>query len=283
MIQELIEMINQLGSLLKAFKIDLIFSIIINIIIVVALFKLTDIFISKLKSKTKGLENSILSGHIIPIFDKLIKFLILFFVVASLLQSNGYSITSLIAGFGITGLAVGFAAQQTVADFFGTLAIIADKMYKIGDYVRIGDVEGTVEDINLLSTKVRTLDNFLVIVPNNCISNTNITNITRAKKRRINEVFGVTYDTSDKKLLEAIEIIKAVCDEHEEVHKDAVVFTEKLSSSSIDIKLLAYTKTNNYNKFMQIKSEIILEVVKRFRKAGISFAFPSQSVYIEKK
>ena len=283
MVEEILEMINQLSSLLKAFKIDLIFSIIVNVIIIVALFKVTDLFIGKLKEKTKGLDNSILSGHLIPILEKLIKLLVVFFVVASLLQSNGYSITSLIAGFGITGLAVGFAAQQTVADFFGTLAIIADKMYKIGEYVKINDVEGVVEDINLLSTKIRTLDNFLVIVPNNLVSNTTVTNVTRAKKRRINEVFGVTYDTSDKKLQEAIEIIKAVCEEHEDVHKDAVVFTEKLSSSSIDIKLLAYTRTNNYNRFMQIKSEIILEVVKRFRKAKISFAFPSQSIYIEKK
>ena len=283
MIDEILRMIDQLGALLKAFKIDLIFSIIVNVIIIVALFKLTDLFIGKLKEKTKGLDNSILSGHLIPILEKLIKLLVVFFVVASLLQSNGYSITSLIAGFGITGLAVGFAAQQTVADFFGTLAIIADKMYKIGEYVKINDVEGVVEDINLLSTKIRTLDNFLVIVPNNLVSNTTVTNVTRAKKRRINEIFGVTYDTSDKKLQEAIEIIKAVCEEHEDVHKDAVVFTERLSSSSIDIKLLAYTRTNNYNRFMQIKSEIILEVVKRFRKAKISFAFPSQSIYIEKK
>ncbi len=283
MLKDFLEMIDQVQNVFKTLKIDLFFSLVINLVIVFALFKLTDIFIGKLKTKIKGSDTSILSGHLIPILEKLIKFLVLFFVVASFLQSNGYSITSLIAGFGITGLAVGFAAQQTVADFFGTLAIIADKMYKIGDYIRIGDAEGTVEDINLLSTKIRTLDNFLVIVPNNSISNTTIINISRAKKRRINEVFGVTYDTSDEKLQKAIEIIKQICAERDDVHSNPIVYTEALASSSINIKLWAYTKTNDYFKFAQIKSEIILEVVKRFREEGISFAFPSQSIYIEKK
>ena len=224
-----------------------------------------------------------LSGHLIPILDKIIKFLILFFILASFLQSNGYSITSLIAGFGITGLAVGFAAQQTIADFFGTLAIIADKIYKLGDYVKIGDVEGTVEDINLLSTKIRTLDDFIVSIPKNNISATVITNISKANKRRINEVFGVTYDTSDEKLRQAIEIIKDVCSQDNRLHKNPVVVTETLSASSIDIRLYAYVKTSSFNELIQVRSDVILEIVKRFRQEDINFAFPSQSVYIEKQ
>lgn len=283
MIKNILHIVEQIQAAFKTLKIDLFFSIVINVVVLVVLFKLTDVFVANLKKRTEKSDNSVLSGHIIPIFEKLTKFIILFVIVASFLQSNGYSITSLIAGFGITGLAVGFAAQQTVADFFGTLAIIADKMYKLGDYIKIGEIEGTVEDINMLSTKIRTLDNFLVIVPNNNISNMTVTNISRAKKRRINEVFGVTYDTSDDKLKRAIDIIKEVCSKREDLYKDYSVFTETLSASSINIRLWAYVKTNNVNKFVQTRSEIILEIVKRFREEGISFAFPSQSIYIEKK
>ena len=152
-----------------------------------------------------------------------------------------------------------------------------------GDYVKIGDVEGTVEEIRLLSTKIRTLDDFLVYVPNNSTSNANIINMTKANKRRINEVFGVTYDTSDEKLQRAVDIIKEVCDNHKDIHKNCNVFVETLSSSSIDIRLWAYVKTNTAAKLAQTRSEIILEVVKRFRAEGIDFAFPSQSIYIEKK
>ena len=202
--------------------------------------------------------------------------------IASFLQSNGYSVTSFIAGFGITGLAVGFAAQQTVADFFGAIAIMADKMYKLGDYIKIGDVEGYVEDINLLSTKLRTLDDFLVIIPNNSITNSNIINVSRAKKRRINEAFTVTYSTSNEKLRRAIQIIEEICNENENLYNGATVFTETLDSSSINIRLWGYVKTGSLPKFVKIRSDIILEVVKRFREEGIEFAFPSRSVYIEK-
>ena len=283
MITQILEYVKQFKDVFETLKIDLFLSVIINIAIAVVLFKVTDIFIGKLKEHIKNSDNKSLSSHLIPMLDRTIKFLILFFILASFLQSNGYSITSLIAGFGITGLAVGFAAQQTIADFFGTLAIIADKMYKIGDYIKIGEIEGTVEDINLLSTKIRTLDDFLVSIPNNNISGTVITNISKAHKRRINEVFGVTYDTSNEKLQRAKEIINEVCKDNKNIYENPVIFVETLASSSIDIKLLAYVKTKNYNDFARIRSDVILEIVKRFRQENIDFAFPSQSVYIEKK
>lgn len=283
MINEILEIVDKFEVAFKTLKLDLIFSIIINLIIIVILFKLTDVFIKKLKSRYNSADSSQVMGHFIPILEKIVKFLILFFIVASFLQSNGYSITSLIAGFGITGLAVGFAAQQTVADFFGTLAIIADKMYKLGDYVKIGDVEGTVEDINMLSTKIRTLDDFLVTVPNNNISGATIINISKAHKRRINEVFGVTYDTTDEKIQQAIDIIKNVCADRKDLTKETIVFVETLSASSIDIRLWAYVKTNSAAKLVQTRSEIIQEIVKRFREENIDFAFPSQSIYIEKQ
>ena len=283
MVNHIVEVANEIQVACKALKIDLFISVILNVIVIVILFKLTNIFINGLKAKFQNSESKMITGHLIPILERLTKFIIVFVVVVSFLQSNGYSITSLVAGFGITGLAVGFAAQQTLADFFGTLAIMADKMYKIGDYVKMGDVEGYVEDVTLLSTKIRTLDNFLVIIPNNNISNAVVTNVSRAKKRRINETFGVTYGTSDEKIQRAIAIIKEVCASRSDIHKDYSVFVETLASSSINIRLWAYVKTVAYLKFAQIKSEVIMEIVKRFRAEGIDFAFPSQSVYIEKQ
>lgn len=280
--ENLIKNFETLNNNADILHLNLIIGIIINTVIIIGLFKAADILNKRLREKVaKNYTESPLL-QFLPIFNKLIKGLILFFIVASFLQSNGYSITSLIAGFGITGLAIGFAAQQTIADFFGTLIIIADKIYKPGDFVKIGEVEGTVESINLFSTKIRTLDDFLVSVPNNNISGTTIINISKAHKRRINEIFGVTYGTSDDKIQRAMEIIKEVCDNNEKVHKDPVIFVETLASSSINIKLLAYAKTDSYNKFAQIRSEVILETVKRFRAENIDFAFPSQSVYIEK-
>ena len=282
MIDQIIATADKIEITFKTLKFGFVLSLLLNIIITVILFKITDLFIKKLKEHSMKTDSSVLSIHLIPILDRIIKFIILFVVIASFLQSNGYSITSLIAGFGITGLAVGFAAQQTIADFFGTLAIIADKIYKLGDYIKIGDVEGTVEDINLLSTKIRTLDDFVVTIPNNNISAAVITNISKAHRRRICEVFGVTYSTNSQKLTRAIEIIKETCDFDKRLHKDSIVVIDELAESSINIKLFAYVKTNNYNEFIKIKSDVILDIIEKFRAEGIDFAFPSQSIYIEK-
>ncbi len=254
--------------------------VIVNIIIIAVLFKMTDIFIAKLKEKFSHNDNATPINQVIPIFGKIVKTVIVFVLVASFLQSQGYSLTSLVAGFGITGLAVGFAAQQTIAAVFGTFGILTDKVYKTGDYIKFDNIEGTVENINLRSTKIRTLDNFLVTIPNDKMADSVVTNVSNAHKRRLDLVFGVTYDTTDEKLEHAIEIVKNIISNRSDVHKDFTVFVETLDSSSINIRLIGYTKTKGYDPFAQIRSEIYLEVLKRFRAEGIDFAFPSTTVYM---
>ena len=144
--------------------------------IVLALFKLIDIFNVKFKAKILAKHGDKTILGFLPLIEKTLKMVILFFAAATILQSHGYSITSLIAGFGITGLAVGFGAQATIANVFGSFSLLADKAYKIGDYIIINQtvhdkaVEGVVEDINLRSTKIRCSDGGLVIVPNNVIA-----------------------------------------------------------------------------------------------------------------
>lgn len=218
----------------------------------------------------------------IPILTRTLKAVVFFIILAALLQSHGYSVSSLIAGFGITGLAVGFAANATIANVFGTIAIISDKAFEVGDYIKIGSLEGTVEDINLRSTKLRTLDNALTIIPNSTVSNGEIVNVTKAHKRRILETIGVTYDTSDEKLKRAIEILEDILQKNSEIYGDYVVFLDTLADSSINIKISAYVKTNNYVKFLKIKEQVLLEAIRRFREEGIDFAFPSRTIYMAK-
>jgi MscS family membrane protein len=133
-------------------------------------FKFTDCF-------KKRLENSNIA-RFLPLFNKTAKALIVFFMAATFLQSHGYSLQALIAGFGITGLAVGFAAKETIASAFGALALLADKSFQLGDYIIVGTVEGTVEDINMRSTKIRAQDGALIIIPNNLMANSIIRNVS---------------------------------------------------------------------------------------------------------
>ena len=282
MIDQILAYGDKMDKVFSTFKISMFLGIIVNIIIIAILFKLTDIFTGKLKNKFSQNENAIPISQIIPILEKVIKSIIVFVLVASFLQSQGYSLTSLIAGFGITGLAVGFAAQQTIASMFGTLAILTDKVYKTGDYIKIENTEGTVENINLRSTKIRTLDNFLVTIPNDIMADRLVTNVSSAGKRRIDMTFGVTYDTSDEKLNRAMEILKEIMASRADIYNDYSVFVETLDSSSINIRLLGYVKTKAYDVFARVRGEIYLEAVRRFRADGIDFAFPSTTVYMAK-
>jgi MscS family membrane protein len=280
MLDEILTYGDKIEKLLSTFKVSMFIGIVVNIVIISILFKLTNLFMNRLKERFQSNDGSPIN-QIVPILGKVIKFLIVFIITASFLQSQGYSLTSLIAGFGITGLAVGFAAQQTIASMFGTIGVLADKVYKIGDYIKINGIEGVVESINLRSTKVRTLDNFLVTIPNDTAANSIVENISKAGKRRIDITFGVTYDTSDEKLQQAMNIISALVKERSDMyHHDISVFVETLDSSSINIRFLGYAKAKSFNTFAQIRSEIYLETVKRFRAEGIDFAFPSTTVYM---
>lgn len=162
-----------------------IFEILLVIFALVVSFKIIDIFNNNLKNKILMKKSDTTILGFMPLIDKLLKFTVIFFAIATVLQNHGYSITSLIAGFGITGLAVGFGAQATISNIFGSFSLLADKAYKIGDYIVINQsiqdkaVEGVVEDINLRSTKIRTTAGELIIVPNNTVANGVVKNISQ--------------------------------------------------------------------------------------------------------
>lgn len=279
--EHLLDYINKIGKVLETIHFGLIAEIIINLVILVLFSKAIDVLDNRLRKKFAANDN-IQMIKFIPILTRTLKAVVFFVILAALLQSHGYSVSSLIAGFGITGLAVGFAANATIANVFGTIAIISDKAFEVGDYIKIGSLEGTVEDINLRSTKLRTLDNALTIIPNSTVSNGEIVNVTKAHKRRILETIGVTYDTSDEKLKRAIEILEDILQKNSEIYGDYVVFLDTLADSSINIKMNAYVKTNNYVKFLKIKEQVLLEAIRRFREEGIDFAFPSRTIYMAK-
>lgn len=158
--------------------------LLIILAIVLVLFKFIDIFNENFKEKILAKHGDKTILGFFPLIDKILKITIIFLAFATILQCHGYSITSLIAGFGITGLAVGFGAQATIANVFGSFSLLADKAYKVGDYIIINQsiqdksVEGVVEDINLRSTKIRCSDGGLIIIPNNVVATGVVKNVS---------------------------------------------------------------------------------------------------------
>lgn len=259
-----------------------IFGIIINIAIIYAFCKGMDIFTSKLENRLKQKNSDSPLLNLMPVLSKIIKSIVVFMLLVGFVESFGYNVSSLIAGFGITGLAVGFAAKEAIGNIFGSIGLLADKVYKIGEYISFKDYEGTVEKINLRSTTIRTLSGFPVNIPNNILANEEITNVSKVNKRRIDISVDIEYGTPNDKIDRALEILKEIVKDDEKIAKGYQSFIDNLAPSSIVVRLIAQTKITKLPEFLEYKGSIIREIIHRFRAEDINFAFPSSSIYIEK-
>lgn len=254
----------------------------INIVIIYGFCKLTDAFNSKLEIRLRKKSPDSPLLNLMPVLSRIVKSVVIFMLLAGFLQSFGYNVTSLIAGFGITGLAVGFAAKEAIGNIFGSFGLLADKVYKVGEYISFNGYEGTVEAVNLRSTTIRTLEGFRVNVPNNVLANEEITNISQANQRRIDISIDVEYGTSNEKLECAIEILKNIAKDNPNIKDGEFAFIDNMAPSSIVVRLVAYTPETSWAGVTRIKSEILKAIIERYREEGIEFAFPSTSVYMAK-
>lgn len=288
MINDLIECIGEFLMVHKGIALfvnffikhgDFIIGIIINLILISILCKLVDTFNTKLETKLhkKHPESPLI--NLMPILTRILKVLIIFILLAGFLQSFGYNVNSLIAGFGITGLAVGFAAKEAIGNVFGSIGLLADRVYKVGDYIAFDGYEGTVLDVNFRSTTIRTIQGYEVNIPNNLLANNEITNVSKANERRIDITIDIEYGTSNDKIDKACQILQEITQKNPDIKDGAISFIESLASSSIQIRLVAFTIHTTWNGVTITKSNVIREIIHRFREEGIEFAFPSLSLY----
>ena len=214
-----------------------------------------------------------------PILTRIAKVVIIFVIIASFLQSFGYNVNSLIAGFGITGLAVGFAAKEAIGNVFGSIGLLADRVYKVGDYISFDGYEGTVLDVNFRSTTIKTIQGYVVNIPNNLLANNEITNVSKATERRIDLTIDIEYGTSNEKIDRACQILQEIAATSNDVKEGALAFIENMAPSSIQVRLVAFTPAVSWADLTMVKSKLIREIIHRYRAEGIEFAFPSMSLY----
>jgi MscS family membrane protein len=191
-------------------------------------------------------------------------------------------VTSILAGLGVGGLAVALAAQETIKNFFGSLVIFADKPFELGERIKVGGFDGNIEEVGFRSTRIRTLDGHLVTVPNGELANMMIQNV--AKRPFIKRVMNVTvtYDTSPEKVQEAIDILKELLDNHEGMNPDLPprVFFSDFNDCSLNIIAIYWYHPPEYWKYMEHANGLNMELLKRYNDAGIEFAFPTQTLYV---
>ena len=263
-------------------NLNLLIELVLHLTVLVILIKFINHFAEKVKIKIKTDTNNVAINHFLFSLIKLVKIIVILLVFASFLQCNGYSLTSVMTGLGITGLAIGFAAKETLSSVLGSISIMSDKVYKLGDYVVINGFEGVVEAINFRSTKIRTINNVLVTIPNNITADTIVQNRSNAKYFKILETIDIEYDTSDEKIEKAISLLKSICDNNENISGGCYAFVSKLAENSISLQLIADTNTNVWIEYLLVKEQILKETLRLFRANGINFAFPSRTVYLRK-
>jgi len=227
--------------------------------------------------------DSRLDDQIIPIFRSAGKTFIYLVGAVFVLQNMGYSVSSLLAGVGIGGAAVALASKDMLANLFGSVVVFLDKPFTIGDWIEMGETEGTVEEVGLRTTKVRTFANSLVTLPNHTFTTTSINNWSRMKKRRIKMTVGLTYDTPPEKMDLAVEAIREILIADPKIHQEFfLVNFDAFGPYSLDIFVYCFTVTTNWKEFLDAKQEFLLKIMSAVHGLGLSFAFPTQSIQVDK-
>lgn len=201
-----------------------------------------------------------------------------------------YDITAFIASLGIGAMAIAFAAKDSLANVFGSIVIITERPFVVGDWISANNVEGIVEKVSFRSTCIRTFYQELVYVPNNLLSNTSIINYTQRQKYRIQFLLGVTYSTTREQLQNVCQQIRQLCEQIDDIYNEGfdVNFFE-FGDSSLNIRIVCYAKvpenTQNYalknSMYHKIREKFNLEVMRILEENGVSCAFPSRSIYFE--
>lgn len=216
--------------------------------------------------------------------SKLGHLLVIIASVLTLMQTFGFSVSGLLAAGGIGGIAIGFAAKDILANFFGGLTIYTDRPFVVGDWVRSPDkdIEGTVEKISWRYTQIRRFNKNLIYVPNAVFTTVAVENPSRMTNRRIKETIGIRYE--DINVMAAIVFdVKAMLQSHEGIDtaKTLIVNFNAFNASSVDFFIYTFSRTVNWEKFHVVKQDVLLKVADIISKHGAEIAFPTQTLHIE--
>ncbi len=242
--------------------------------------RLTDIFLQVWRERAVAAEDKLFDNHLFPIIRKAVKAFVV--VTAALLttQNLGVNITSLLAGLSVGGLALGLAAQDTIANLFGAVAIFLDTPFRVGDRIQIESHDGVVEEIGVRSTRLRNLDGHLVSIPNKTMGNASIVNISKRPNIKTVMNIGVTYDTSTEQVKQASAILNEVFRSHA-MTADVWISFNQFADSSLNFLIIHWWNSTDYKAYLAGMQEMNLELKRRFDAAGIAFAFPTRTLYVK--
>jgi MscS family membrane protein len=226
--------------------------------------------------------HSELGESLVKLIISALKALVVVIGAIILFNEWGFNVTGFLASLGLVGMAFALAAKDTASNLFGSLVIFSDRPFNIGDWIKTPEVEGTVEEIGIRSTRVRTFAQALVSVPNGSLANSAILNWSRMGKRRIKMTVGLTYSTTSVQMQNILAEMRELLRNDPGIHPDTIFihFTD-FQESALGIFCYFFTNTTNWGEYMAVRERINLAIMQIVEQNGASFAFPSQSLYIE--
>lgn len=237
----------------------------------------------KLFHKFAGRFSADLSKEVGNFILTIVKILIGGVGLGAMLQVWGINVTALVASLGIGGLAFALAAKDAASNLFGSFSLLADKSIRIGEWIKVNGVEGTVEDIGMRTTKIRSFEKSLITVPNQIVANNPIENFSRRGVRRIKMQIGLTYSTTSAQMTQIVEEIKYMLHNHKYIAQKETLLVnfESFGDSALNIFIYTFTSTSNWSKYLDIREDVHLHIMKIVEENNADFAFPSQSIYVE--
>jgi MscS family membrane protein len=241
--------------------------------------RLIDAFSGMARSRAEAFGGS--PFPTLSLVSRLLKGFVLLLAVLAVLQLYGVNLTATLAGLGIGGLAFAFAAKTSIENLFGGITILGDKILRVGDFCRIGSFVGTVEDITLFATRLRTPERTVISIPNGTLLAREIENLSRRDRFLFSHVLGLRYETTPAQLKAVLEALRKVLADHPRVApEDARVRFLRLGASSLDVELRAFVLTADFVGFLEVQEELLFSVLDAVAAAGASVASPSQTLYL---
>jgi MscS family membrane protein len=218
--------------------------------------------------------------QLVPFATKSLKVLVIVLGFLIILQNFGLNVMSLLAGLGLGGLALALAAQDTAANLFGSITILIDHPFKIGDWVKIKDMEGTVEEIGFRSTRIRTFYNSVITIPNAMMAKETIDNMGERPARRIRQNVGITYETPPEKIEQFIDSIKYLIRQEPKVRQDTItVAFNAYQDSALNILINFHAEVSTSDEELGLQQKVFIEIIKLAASMKVDFAYPTQTVY----
>ena len=265
------------NSALKVFEVGII------IVISWTLIRLI-VFVEENVIQQQAIKGKIVDRTTADAISQLLRVSVIITSVLVGLQSLGFNISAVLAFGGISGIAVGFAAKDLLANFFGGLMVYLDRPFSVGDWIRSPDrnIEGTVEKIGWRLTSIRTFDKRPLYIPNSMFSSISVENPSRMSHRRIYETIGVRYEDG-KQLPEIINAVKVMLKQHPEIDttQTMIVNFNQFAPSSLDFFIYTFTKTTDWVKFHEVKQDVLFKITEIIEKHDAEIAFPTSTIHIE--